>query len=100
MSSTVRSGTRPNLAFSSLDEIRTQSQAILGKEEKEKEKEKEKSAGLLDKAREKATEFLEKTKEKTTGILDKGKHSQEVVGLIEKLRNAIAYYQVSGDREV
>jgi len=30
-------------------------------------------------------------------FLDKAKDSQEVVNLVEKLRTAIVYYQVSGD---
>ena len=92
-------GTRSNTAFSSLEEIGTRAQAILGKE-KEKEKEKDKTAGLLDKAKEKTTEYFDKAKEKTAGFLDKGKHSQEVVNLIEQLRDAIVYYQVSGDHAV
>ena len=36
-------------------------------------------------------------KEEAVGFLDKEKGSQEVVNLIEQLRNAIAYYQVGGN---
>ena len=39
-------------------------------------------------------DFLEK--KMVAGFLDKSKDSQEVVNLIEQLRTAIAYYQVSG----
>ena len=35
-------------------------------------------------------------KKKTARFLNKGGDSQEVVNLIERLRTAIAYYQVSG----
>lgn len=31
----------------------------------------------------------------TSGFIDKGRDSQEVVNLIEELRSAIMYYQVS-----
>jgi len=96
VNSTALPVTRSNPAFSSLEEIRTRAQAISGKEEKEKEK----TAGFLDKAKEKTTEFLDKAKEKTAGFLDKGKHSQEVVDLIEKLQDAVVYYQVSGNHAV
>ena len=34
-------------------------------------------------------------KKKTAGFLDKSKDSQEVVNLVEQLRTAIVYYQVS-----
>ena len=34
-------------------------------------------------------------KKKSSGLLDKGKDSQEVVNLVEELRIAIAFYQVS-----
>jgi len=96
VNSTVLPVTRSNPAFSSLEEIRTRAQAISRKEEKEKEK----TAGFLDKAKEKTTEFLDKAKERTAVFLDKGKLSQEVVDLIEKLRDAIVYYQVNGDHAV
>jgi len=92
----VLSVTRSNPVFSSLEEIGTRAQTIIGNEEKEKEK----TTCFLDKAKEKTTEFLDKAKEKTAGFLDKGKHSQEVVDLIEQLRDAIVYYQVSGDHAV
>ena len=85
MNSTTPPVTRSNPVFSSLEEIRTRAQAISEKRDKEKEK----TAGFLDKA-----------KERTAGFLDKGKHSQEVVDLMEKLRDAIVYYQVSGDHAV
>ena len=35
-------------------------------------------------------------KKKVEGLLDKSKDSREVVNLIEQLRTAIVYYQVSG----
>ena len=35
-------------------------------------------------------------KRATVGFLDKSKDSQEVVDLVEQLRTAIVYYQVSG----
>jgi len=96
VNSTALPVTRSNPGFSSLDKIRTRAQVISGKEEKEKDK----TGGFLDKAKEKTTELLDKAKERTAGFLDKGKLSQEVVDLIEKLRDAIVYYQVSGDHAV
>lgn len=36
-------------------------------------------------------------KKKAAGFFDKAKDSQEVVNLVEELRNAIVYYQVSRD---
>jgi len=36
-------------------------------------------------------------KKMASGLLDKGKDSQEVANLVEELRTAIVYYQVSGD---
>lgn len=39
-------------------------------------------------------------KKKAAGFFDKGKDSQEVINLVEELRNAIVYYQVSGDHAV
>ena len=39
-------------------------------------------------------------KKKAAGFLDKSKDSQEVVGLVEKLRTAIIYYRVSGNYTV
>ena len=35
-------------------------------------------------------------KKKTAGLLDKARDCREVVELVEELRNAIVYYQVSG----
>ena len=39
-------------------------------------------------------------KKKAAGFLDKSKDSQEVVGLVEKLRTAIIYYRVSDNYTV
>lgn len=39
-------------------------------------------------------------KKKMAGFLDKAKDSQEVANLVEELRSAIMYYQVSGNRAV
>jgi len=39
-------------------------------------------------------------KKKTSRFFDKGKDAQEVANLVEELRNAIVYYQVSGNHVV
>ena len=52
----------------------------------------------LEEIEKRSQDLLKKTK--MAGFLDKAKDSQEVVNLVEELRSAILYYQVSGNHAV
>ena len=55
-------------------------------------------SSALEKIEKRSQELSEK--KKTTRFLDKAGDSQEVINLIEQLRTAIMYYQVSGAHAV